>query len=285
MNANSISVHNLRKRFPGFLLDDISFQVPCGRIVGFIGENGAGKSTTIKLILDQLRRDGGSIEIFGKDNTKYLQHGSIGVVFDECKFHDVLNAQDLGEILSGIYNSWDQTLYTQYLKQFGIPLAQRIKELSKGMKMKLSIICAISHHPDILILDEATTGLDPVVRDEILDLFLDFIQNEQHSVLFSTHITSDIQKIADYVVLIHNGKLIFEEQKDEMIYNYGIIRCKKADFSQINPDDYLISRETTLSMECLVRDREAVRKKYSNFIVDNASIEDIMLFYIKGASK
>ena len=285
MNANSISVHNLRKRFPGFLLDDISFQVPCGRIVGFIGENGAGKSTSIKLILNQLRRDGGSIEILGEDNTKYLQHGSIGVVFDECKFHDVLNAQDLGEILSGIYNSWDQTLYTQYLKQFGIPPAQRIKELSKDMKMKLSIICAISHHPDILILDEATTGLDPVVRDEILDLFLDFIQNEQHSVLFSTHITSDIQKIADYVVLIHNGKLIFEEQKDEMIYNYGIIRCKKADFSQINPDDYLISRETTLSMECLVRDREAVRKKYSNFIVDNASIEDIMLFYIKGASK
>ena len=285
MNANSISVHNLRKRFPGFLLDDISFQVPCGRIVGFIGENGAGKSTTIKLILDQLRRDGGSIEIFGEDNTKYLQHGNIGVVFDECKFHDVLNAQDLGEIMSGIYNTWDQTLYTQYLKQFGIPPAQRIKELSKGMKMKLSIICAISHHPDILILDEATTGLDPVVRDEILDLFMDFIQDEKHSILFSTHITSDLQKIADYVVLIHNGKLIFEEQKDEMIYNYGIIRCKKADFNQINPDDYLISRETTLSMECLVRDREAVRKKYSNFIVDNASIEDIMLFYIKGASK
>ena len=285
MNANSISVHNLRKRFPDFLLDDISFQVPCGRIVGFIGENGAGKTTTIKLILNQLRRDGGSIEILGEDNTKYLQHGSIGVVFDECKFHDVLNAQDLGEILSGIYNSWDQTLYTQYLKQFGIPPAQRIKELSKGMKMKLSIICAISHHPDILILDEATTGLDPVVRDEILDLFLDFIQDEKHSILFSTHITSDIQKIADYVVLIHNGKLIFEEQKDEMIYNYGIIRCKKADFSQINPDDYLISRETTLSMECLVHDREAVRKKYSNFIVDNASIEDIMLFYIKGDSK
>jgi len=285
MNANSISVHNLRKRFPGFLLDDISFQVPCGRIVGFIGENGAGKSTTIKLILNQLRRDGGSIEILGEDNTKYLQHGSIGVVFDECKFHDVLNAQDLGEIMSGIYNTWDQTLYTQYLKQFGIPPAQRIKELSKGMKMKLSIICAISHHPDILILDEATTGLDPVVRDEILDLFLDFIQDEKHSILFSTYITSDIQKIADYVVLIHNGKLIFEEQKDEMIYNYGIIRCKKADFNQINPDDYLISRETTLSMECLVRDREAVRKKYSNFIVDNASIEDIMLFYIKGDSK
>ena len=130
-----------------------------------------------------------------------------------------------------------------------------------------------------MILDEATTGLDPVVRDEILDLFLDFIQNEQHSVLFSTHITSDIQKIADYVVLIHNGKLIFEEQKDEMIYNYGIIRCKRADFPQIDPDDYIISRETTLSMECLVRDREAVRKKYSKFIVDNASIEDIMLFY------
>ncbi len=285
MNTNSISIHNLRKKFPGFLLDDISFQVPCGRIVGFIGENGAGKSTTIKLILNQLRRDGGSIEISGEDNTKYLQHGSIGVVFDECKFHDVLNAQDLGEIMSDIYNTWDQVLYTQYLNQFSIPSSQRIKELSKGMKMKLSIICAISHHPDILILDEATTGLDPVVRDEILHLFLDFIQDEQHSVLFSTHIISDIQKIADYVVLIHDGKIIFEEQKDEMIYNYGIIRCKKADISQIDPDDYLISRETALSIECLVRDREAVRKKYNNFIVDNASIEDIMLFYIKGGSK
>ena len=191
MNANSISVHNLRKRFPGFLLDDISFQVPCGRIVGFIGENGAGKSTTIKLILNQLRRDGGSIEILGEDNTKYLQHGSIGVVFDECKFHDVLNAHDFGEIMSGIYNTWDQTLYTQYLKQFGIPPAQRIKELSKGMKMKLSIVCAISHHPDILILDEATTGLDPVVRDEILDLFwTSFRMNSTRS--FSRHISLPI---------------------------------------------------------------------------------------------
>lgn len=285
MNANSISVHNLRKKFPGFLLDDISFQVPCGRIVGFIGENGAGKSTTIKLILNQLRRDGGSIEILGEDNIKYLQHGSIGIVFDECKFHGVLNAKDLGEIMSDIYNTWDQALYEEYLTKFNIPSNQRIKELSKGMKMKLSIICAISHHPDILILDEATTGLDPVMRDEILNLFLDFIQDEQHSILFSTHIISDIQKVADYVILIHNGRMIFEEQKDELIYNYGIIRCKKADFQKINPDDYLISKETTLSMECLVRNREAACKKYSNFIVDNASIEDIMLFYIKGGSK
>jgi ABC-2 type transport system ATP-binding protein len=213
MNANSISVHNLRKRFPGFLLDDISFQVPCGRIVGFIGENGAGKSTTIKLILDQLRRDGGSIEIFGEDNTKYLQHGSIGVVFDECKFHDVLNAQDLGEILSGIYNSWDQTLYTQYLKQFGIPLAQRIKELSKGMKMKLSIICAISHHPDILILDEATTGLDPVVRDEILDLFLDFIQDEKHSILFSMRPDFPVSHFFQFNPISNSGQ-IFNQRID-----------------------------------------------------------------------
>lgn len=285
MNTSSISVHNLRKQFPGFLLDDVSFQVPCGRIVGFIGENGAGKSTTIKLILNQLRRDGGDIEILGEKNTKYLQKENIGVVFDECKFHDVLSAHDLGKIMSGIYKTWDQKLYTRYLEQFKLPADKRIKEFSKGMKMKLSIICAISHHPKILILDEATTGLDPVVRDEILDIFLDYIQDEQHSIFFSTHITSDIQKVADYVILIHNGKIVFEEQKDDLIYNYGIIRCKKKDFPSVNPDDYLVSRETNLSMECLVCDRETVRKKYSNFIVDNASIEDIMLFYVKGDVK
>ena len=284
---NAIELKNVTKRYDGFTLDKVSFNVPKGCIMGFIGQNGAGKTTTIKSLLHIINIDEGEIGLLGldhiKDETEIKKH--IAAVFDELPFHDMFTARDMARIFEGIYPEWDNDTYKSYLERFELPVKKKIGQFSKGMKMKLSIICAISHHPDILILDEATTGLDPVVRDEILDLFLDFIQDEKHSILFSTHITSDIQKIADYVVLIHNGKLIFEKQKDEMIYNYGIIRCKKADFNQINPDDYLIFRETTLSMECLVRDREAVRKKYSNFIIDNAPIEDIMLFYIKGDSK
>lgn len=253
--------------------------------MGFIGENGAGKSTTINLILDQLKRDGGEIKILGKENHSYLRNENIGVVFDDCKFHSVLSAKDIARVLCGSYNTWDRNLFFEYMKRFGVPLDKPIGQFSKGMKMKLSIICALSHRPQILILDEATTGLDPVVRDEILDIFLEFIQDEEHSILFSTHITSDIQKVADYVILIHRGKIIFEEKKVDLIYNYGIIRCKKSGFSAISPDDYVCFRETNLSVECLVRDKEAAKRRYPNLVVDHASIEDIMLFYIKGGIK
>ena len=150
------------------------------------------------------------------------------------------------------------------------------------MKMKLSIICAMAHRPKLLILDEATTGLDPVVRDEILDMFLDFIQDEDHSIFFSSHIISDIEKIADYVILIHQGRIVFEEEKDTLIYQYGIVRCEKKQFTDIQPEDYIISRKTNVSIECLVRDKEATRRKYKNVVVDSASLEEIMLFYIKG---
>ena len=148
--------------------------------------------------------------------------------------------------------------------------------------MKLSIICALSHKPKILILDEATTGLDPVVRNEILDLLLEHIQHEEHSILFSTHIISDIEKVADYVILIHKGKIIFQEKKDDLIYNYGIIRCRKSDFSTVAKEDYICFRETNLSMECLVKNKDIAKRKYPNFVIDNVTIEDIMLFYIKG---
>lgn len=285
MEQNSIIVKNVSKKFDDFLLDHISFQVPLGRIVGFIGENGAGKSTTINLILDQLKRDGGEIKIFGKRNNEYVHKENIGVVFDECKFHDVLNVKEIAKILSGSYKTWDMDLFQEYVRRFDIPLNKPIGQFSKGMKMKLSIICALSHKPQILILDEATTGLDPVVRDEILSLFLEYIQDEKHSILFSTHITSDIEKVADYVILIHKGKIIFEEKKDDLIYNYGIIRCRKSDFSAVAPEDYICFKETNLSMECLVKNREVVKRKYPNLVVDNASIEDIMLFYIKGGTK
>ena len=284
MEENNILVRDLCKGFDGFLLGHVSFQVPKGRIVGFIGENGAGKSTTINLILDELKRDHGQIQIFGKENTISSVREEIGVVFDECNFHDVFNTSDIEKILSGVYKSWDSSLYRQYLKRFKIPERKPIGSFSKGMKMKLSIICAMAHKPKLLILDEATTGLDPVVRDEMLDLFLEFIQDEERSIFFSSHITSDIQKIADYVILIHQGKIIFEEQKDDLVYRLGILKCGKEQFASISPDDYLIHRITNVNVECLVRDKQAIRHKYKNIVVDNATLEDIMLFYIKGGA-
>lgn len=284
MEENSIFVQDLCKHFDGFTLDHVSFRVPKGRIVGFIGENGAGKSTTINLILNELKKDGGQIQLFGKEHTVSSVKENIGVVFDECNFHDVFTAHDIEKVLSGVYKSWDSNLYRQYLEKFQLPLKKPIGTFSKGMKMKLSIICAVAHKPKLLILDEATTGLDPVVRDEILDLFLEFIQDEDCSIFFSSHITSDIQKIADYVILIHQGKIVFEEQKDDLIYHYGIAKCGKEKFASISPDDYIVHREGSLSMECLVRDKEAMRRKYADIVIDNATLEDIMLFYIKGGT-
>lgn len=284
MEENNILVKDLSKEFTDFTLDHVSFQVPKGRIVGFIGENGAGKSTTINLILNELKKDSGEIELLGEDYSVPSVKENIGVVFDECNFHDVFTANNIEKILSKVYHSWDSNLYHQYLKRFKLPVNKVIGSFSKGMKMKLSIICALAHRPKLLILDEATTGLDPVVRDEILDLFLEFIQDEEHSIFFSSHITSDIQKIADYVILIHQGKIIFEEQKDDLVYNYGIVKCGKERFASISPDDYIISRATKVSTECLVQDKEAIKRKYKDVIVDHASLEDIMLFYIKGGT-
>lgn len=284
MEKDNVFVQGLCKSFVGFSLDNVSFHVPKGRIVGFIGENGAGKSTTIRLILNELKRDAGEIYIFGEENKSNTFKNDIGVVLDECNFHECFTAKVVGKILSGIYSSWNQKLYTDYLKKFKIPTDKQIGTFSKGMKMKLSIVCAMVHNAKLLIMDEATTGLDPVVRDEILDMFLEFIQDEDCSIFFSSHITSDIQKIADYVVLIHQGKIIFEEQKDDLIYNYGIIRCRDEDFSAISTDDYIIARKTNVSMECLVKNKENARKKYKNIIVDSATLEDIMLFYIKGGT-
>lgn len=281
---DSIAVKNLCKRLGDFTLDHVSFRVPQGSIVGFIGENGAGKSTTISLILNELERDGGEITVLGRDCQEPLIKNEIGVVFDECNFHDVFHAETVGKMLSGVYATWDDGLYRRCLGRFGIPTGKPIGSFSKGMKMKLAIVCAIAHRPKLLILDEATTGLDPVVRDEILDLFLEFIQDEEHAIFFSSHITSDIQKVADYVVLIHQGRIVFEEQKDELLCHYGIVRCRAEDFAKLDPADYIIARQGNVSMECLVRDKALVRKKYPNVVVDNAALEDIMLFYIKGGT-
>ena len=277
---NNILVRDLTKRFPDFTLDRVSFQVPKGRIVGFIGENGAGKSTTINLILNELKRDGGTVELLGRDPADPAARTEVGVVFDACNFPEVFTPRDVERVLSGVYPAWDGQAYRGYLERFGLPEKKRVKALSKGMKMKLAISAALAHKPKLLILDEATAGLDPVVRDEILDLLLDFIQDEEHSVFFSSHITSDIQKIADYVVLIHQGQIVFEEEKDVLLDRYGVLRCPKG--TEVDRSDYIVRRETGVSAEYLVRDRAAAGREHPKAVADAASLEDIMLFYIKG---
>ena len=206
--GNLLAISGLCKRYQSFALEDVGFSLPEGSIMGFIGENGAGKTTTLKLILNEVRRDAGEIRIFGKDNIRdeIEVKKQIGVVFDEICFYDELTAGDVGKILRRVFRTWDQPLFEKYLREFGLPQKKKIKEYSKGMKMKFSIASAISHHPRLLLLDEATSGLDPIVRSDILDLFLDFIQDEGCSVLFSSHITTDLERVADYVTFLHKGQ-------------------------------------------------------------------------------
>ncbi len=281
---NIMQIQNLSKTYKEFKLSNVSFSVPSGSIVGFIGENGAGKTTTIKLILNEIKRDSGSVKIFGMDNIRDERKikEQIGVVFDESYFHGEFNAGDISKIMSKVFQSWDNNLFDRYLTEFKLPKNKIIKEYSKGMKMKLGIASALSHKPRLLILDEATSGLDPIVRSEILDIFLDFIQDETHSVLFSSHITSDLEKVADYVVFIHEGQIVFDRSKDELIYNCGILKCGAADFVRLDKSGFVRWRKGECGYEALVTDRESAKRKYPNMVIDAASIDEIMLLYVKG---
>lgn len=281
---NILEIKNLRKRYPSFALKDISFNVPSGSIVGFIGENGAGKTTTIKLILNEIARDSGSVKIFGMDNIRDERKikEQIGVVFDESYFYGEFKASDIGSILKRVFPSWDDGLYKRYLKEFKLPTDKIIKEFSKGMKMKLGIASALAHRPRLLILDEATSGLDPIVRSDILDIFLDFIQDETHSVLFSSHITSDIEKVADYVTFIHEGQIIFERSKDDLLGNWGILKCSSADFGRVQKSGLVRWRKAEMGYEALVANKQKAKQMYPGLLIDNATIDAIMLLYVKG---
>ncbi|MDB8553628.1 ABC transporter ATP-binding protein [Turicibacter sanguinis] len=281
---HAINVKGLTKNYPNFSINNINLVVPKGYIVGLIGENGAGKSTTIKSILNLINKDSGSIEVFGLDHSKYELEikQRIGIVFDESHFPDQLKAKDINTMMKNIYQNWDTPLFNQYLKQFKLPENQIIKEFSRGMKMKLSLATALAHHPKLLILDEPTSGLDPIVRNEILDIFLDFIQDEEHSILISSHITSDLEKIADYITFIHEGNIIFSESKDALLNDYVIIKCREQELTQIDPIDIIHSKKTGKIYEILVKDKQKIEIKYRNLIMDQPSIEDLMLIYIGG---
>lgn len=278
-----LKVENLTKQYADFKLDHVSFSVPKGTIMGLIGENGAGKSTTINAILDLIHKDEGTVTFWGQELSSSKQYKEdIGVVFDGINFYDTLTPVQVGNISRIAYKQWDRDLYQGYLKRFHLPLDKEIKTLSKGMKMKLSLAVALSHQPKLLILDEATSGLDPVMRDDILDVFLDFVQDENHSILMSSHITTDLEKVADYITFIHQGKLLFCKTKDELRYRYGIIRCGAAIFDQIDKADILAYRKEDYQWNVLVSDKEKARRKYKSAVVDDATIDDILLLYVKG---
>lgn len=274
----------MSKDYGDFVLDKISFSLPRGVIMGLIGENGAGKSTTINCILNEIQKSSGTIRIFGKDHsTDEIEiKDKLGVVFDENHFPDIFTPEEIGKFMSGIYSAWEWQLYHQFLEKFELPKDKKIKDFSKGMKVKLAFAVALSHNAELLILDEATSGLDPIIRDDVLDMLIDFVQDESHSVLVSSHITSDLEKVADYITFIHKGKLIFTQDKDTLIDNYGIISCGAAVFDTINKSEVIAYRKEDYQFKVLVNNRTKAAKQYPNAIVSPATIEEIMLFYIKG---
>ena len=270
-----------------FVLENVSFAVPMGSVMGFVGENGAGKTTTIGCILNTLSRNSGSIQLFGKemqDKDTELRN-EIGVVYDGDNFPKYLTARQLSNIMEGIFSKWDDALFQKYLHTFHLNEKQKIGKYSKGMTMKLAIAVALSHHPKLLILDEATSGLDPIMRDEMLDVFLKFVGSDDHSILLSSHITSDLEKIADYITFIHQGRIILTESKDNLIYKYAILRCKEKQFESLDKNDILAYRRQDYQIDVLVDNKEAAKRKYAGVVIDCATIDEIMLILVKGERK
>lgn len=280
MSSNIIEIRGLRKAYPGFNLGPLNLDIPQGAIVGFIGENGAGKSTTIKLILDLVRPDEGDIRIFGQhmsDDPVGIRD-QVGVVFDDLHLPRVLTIAQIEKVCAKMYRRWQPSVFDRYLKQFGLDPKKVIKDLSRGMKMKLSLAIALSHQARLLILDEATSGLDPVVREEILDILLDFIQDETRGVFISSHILSDLEKAADYIAFIHEGKLIFMENKDRLRDDYVLCSCSSETARTID-EVAVVGRRKNEFGEKLLLKRSLVPH---NLEVERPSIEDIMIFFIKG---
>ena len=281
---NILEIKNLSKKYNGFELRNVNIELPKGMIMGFIGENGAGKTTTIKSILNIINRDSGEIKIFGLDNKENERKikEDIGVVLDDSFLSEYLNPADINKIMKNIYKNWDEKLYFKYIEDFKLPKEKISKEYSSGMKMKLKIAVALAHHPKLLILDEPTSGLDPVARNEILDIFQEFIQDEEHGIFVSSHITSDLEHIADYITFINNGEIIFTKTRDELLENYGIVKCSEEQFKKIDKKDYIKYKKNRYEYDVLIENKYEFKKNYDICVIDRPSLEDIMLIYIKG---
>ena len=281
---NILEIKNLCKKYDNFELKNITFNLPKGMIMGFIGENGAGKTTTIKAILDIIKGDSGVIKIFDLDSGKYNNKikEDLGVVLDDMFFPEILTPKDINNTMKSIYKNWDTLMFNNYLKEFSLLPNKQIKTFSKGMRKKLEIATALSHHPKLLILDEPTSGLDPVARAQIIQIFQSFIEKDECSILLSSHITTDLEHIADYITFINNGEIAFSKTTNELLDNYGIVKCGEKDFMNINKEDYLKYRKTKYEYELLVANKKDFKAKYDIAVIDKITLDDLMVLMIKG---
>lgn len=277
---NAVEVKELTKKFKGFTLDHVSFSLPAGCIMGLVGENGAGKSTTLKLLLNMIQKDSGRITILGKDE-KNIDKNEIGVVFDECRFHESFTAKDINQVLKSIFQRWNEQQFFDYLNRFEVPSNKKLKEFSRGMKMKISIAAAVSHDAKLLLLDEPTSTLDPVVRDEMLDIFYDFISDEQHSIIISSHILSDLEKVCDYIAFMHKGKMILCEEKDRLLQECRLAQMSEAEFSAIDKDEIIGSRKTPFGITAVIRKAATAQIRNTQPI----NLEDLFVYMIRGEEK
>lgn len=280
--GNVIELKNVTKDYGDFKLDDVSFSVPEGTICGFIGQNGAGKTTTIKAILDVICVDMGEITVFGQDIKKDSAglREDIGVVFDEMGFHEFLTGKDINIMMKNIYKNWNEAVFFDYLKRFSLPSKKPCGDFSRGMRMKLQIAVALSHNARLLIMDEPTSGLDPIVRNEMLQIFREFVVEEDHTILLSSHITGDLEKLADEVVFINGGRVVLSGNKDEIIEKHGLLKCKKEQLKDISDSFIVFSEVETFGVTVLVNDRKTCEKLYPEMVIEPATLETIMLFYV-----
>lgn len=279
---NVIELKNVSKDYGDFKLDNISFEVPEGCVCGFIGQNGAGKTTTIQLILDTIARDSGEITLFGKsiDGDSASLREDIGLVFDEMGFHEFLTAKQINTIMKNVYKNWDEALYFDYLKRFSLPSKKACGSFSRGMRMKLQIATALSHGAKLLIMDEPTSGLDPIVRNEMLQILREYVVKEDHTILLSSHITGDLEKLADEVVFIDGGRIVIKGNKDEILEKHGIIKCKKEELAGIDKELIVSYELSSMGAEILVNDVNTARKLYPNMVIEQAGLEEIMIYYV-----
>lgn len=277
---NALEITGLCKQYEGFALRDVSFTLPSGCVMGFIGENGAGKTTTIKAVLNLIHRDAGSIRVQGQDNIREERavKECIGVVLEDGCFLNTMNARQVDVLMGKAYQNWHSEQFFDFLKRFGIDTGKKIKDYSKGMRMKVNIAAAMSHDAKLLLMDEPTSGLDPVVRDEVLDLFYDFMQDEGHSILLSSHITSDLDKIADYITFIHQGQIVLSEPRDMLLDTYGVLHCTAEQLAALEPSAVRGKRMGAFGCEALVR-RDGIPASWP---VEPVNIEQMMLFLTRG---
>ena len=282
-----VELRNVTKDYGDFKLDRINMSVTQGGICGFIGQNGAGKTTTIQLILDMIKKDAGEIKVFGE----YMEEKGvelkekIGVVFDEMGFHEFLTPNELNKVMKNIYKYWKEEEFFAYLKKFALPRKKRCGAFSRGMRMKLQIAVALSHGAELLIMDVPTSGLDPIVRNEILQIFQEFVMEENHTILLSSHITGDLERIADEVVFINAGKIVLAGNKDEILETHGLLKCKKDELALIDPNDIISVRPSAFCVEVLVPDRAACQIKYPKMTIEQTNLEEIMIFYVNRGGK